>query len=185
MPETESRSQEVILPIASLAALRQTLVSELGADAAAHAMRRAGHAAGDAFFAPLREQTEQQRGGSVLETPESLFWNRLSTFFANRGWGRISRQPIHPGIGALDSADWAEAASAGDAERPSCFFTTGLLSNLLGQTADGDIGVLEVECRARGDGRCRFLFGGPDALQPLYEDLAAGRDFDYSLAELV
>ncbi|MBI4408484.1 MAG: hypothetical protein HY561_02170, partial [Gemmatimonadetes bacterium] len=47
-----------------------------------------------------------------------------------------------------------------------------------------DVAVMEVECRARGDLRCRFVFGGASALEALYADLAAGRDLEASLAAL-
>jgi hypothetical protein len=53
-------------------------------------------------------------------------------------------------------------------DQPSCHFTTGVLANILGRAADGEVAVLEVECRSRGDQRCRFLFGGADAVYSVY-----------------
>ena len=70
------------------------------------------------------------------------------------------------------------------ASRPSCFFTTGMLANLLGQAAGGDVAVLEAECRSRGDERCRFLFGSPAALDALYTRLRAGEDIQESITAL-
>jgi hypothetical protein len=33
---------------------------------------------------------------------------------------------------------------------------------------------MEVECRSRGDARCRFLAGAPDTLSTLYDRMAQG-----------
>jgi len=178
MARTGSRSTEVALPAASLAALRRALIEEVGADATARALQRAGHAAGDEFHALL----SANGGASTLAQGE--FWRRLNELFAVRGWGQLLHELVHPGIGALDSSDWAEAGAAEGASRPSCFFTTGLLANLLGRTAGQEIAVLEVECRARGDSRCRFLFGSPANLESVFAGLAAGRDVAGSIAEL-
>ncbi|MBI4408194.1 MAG: hypothetical protein HY561_00705 [Gemmatimonadetes bacterium] len=174
---------ELALPVASLTALRQALLEEVGDDGAARALQRAGFAAGDAFF----DLIARAAGGDAAQPAhiaESLFWRRLSELFAARGWGRLAHEAVHAGVGALDSSDWIEAETAQAAQRPNCFFTTGLLANLLGRTAGADVAVMEVECRARGDLRCRFLFGGASALEALYADLAAGRDLEASLAAL-
>jgi hypothetical protein len=87
-------------------------------------------------------------------------------------------------VGALDSGNWVEVQPE-SATRPSCYFTTGLLANLLGQAADAEIAVLEVECRSRGDERCRFLFGAPVTLDELYGRLRSGEPVDQSIASLV
>lgn len=179
------RSVQLCLPAASLIALRRALIGQVGPDAAARALRRAGHAAGDAVFATLAHdvaRSETPDGPEDLETVQ--FWTRLAQFFAACGWGHLAHEPVHAGVGALDSADWVEADPADAASRPSCFFTTGLLANVLGRTADAAVGVLEVECRSRGDLRCRFLFGGAAALGPLYTGLVAGQDLDAALAAL-
>ncbi|MGH7339243.1 MAG: V4R domain-containing protein [Candidatus Rokuibacteriota bacterium] len=68
--------------------------------------------------------------------------------------------------------------------RPGCFFSTGLLANLLGQIAGQEIAVMEVECRSQGDARCRFVFGGPAALEELFNRIEAGQDVDGSIAAL-
>jgi hypothetical protein len=144
-------------------------------------LRQAGHAAGDALFQALA----QQRGGTDLaQLPASEFWKRLTQLFATRGWGTLGHATAHPGLGTLESADWGEADPAAPARRPSCFFSTGLFANLLGQVADADVAVLEVECRSRGDRQCRFLYGSPEALDALYSRVAAGEQPDYAVAQL-
>ena len=184
MPESPTPFPELGLPVASLLALRQAVETELGPDNAARALQQAGHAAGDAVFAALSSEIAPD-GSTLDQIPESQFWFRLGDFFARRGWGRLAFEAAHPGLGALESADWAEADPAAGALRPSCHFTTGLLANLLGRTVGQDVGALEVECRSRGDLRCRFVFGGQPALERLFEALRAGQDVETALAELV
>lgn len=172
------RPRELALPIAALAALHRTLGAELGAERAATVLRQAGHAAGDALAQSL------PGGEEVRELGMDEFWRRLSRLFADRGWGSLAHVATHPGVGTLESADWTEAEAASPAKRPSCFFSTGVLANLLGQAAGADIAVLEVECRARGDEKCRFLFGGADALQAVYEQVARGEAADAAVSQL-
>jgi len=176
-----ARSQELALPAAAFTALRHTLIAEVGAQRAAAVLRQAGHAAGDALFRALA----QSRGATDLAGLEaSEFWKRLTQLFATRGWGSLQHATPHPGVGALESADWGEADPGSGARRPSCFFSTGLLANLLGQVADADVAVLEVECRSRGDQHCRFLYGSPDALDAVYSRVAAGEEPEYAVAQL-
>ena len=177
MHPTAKRAPELAIPVASLAALRQALVSEVGADAAARALHAAGHAAGDAWFPQLSFGEDQN-------ISESAFWRRLSQLFSSHGWGTLSHSALHPGVGALDAADWVEAQSEAGEPRPSCFFTTGVLANLLGNVAHSDVAVMEVECRSAGAAHCRFLFGSADALNALYSRMTAGSTVDTALAEL-
>jgi predicted hydrocarbon binding protein len=178
---SSSRPHELALPAAALAALRRTLAAELGAERAADVLRRAGHSAGDALFQSLAGA----RGSEDLSAIGiDAFWRRLGQLFAARGWGNLSHLPLHPGVGAVESADWGEADPASEAKRPSCFFTTGVLANLLGHVAGGDVAVLEVECRSRGDHHCRFLFGSPDALNAVYDRVVEGEAADAAVAQL-
>jgi hypothetical protein len=40
---------------------------------------------------------------------------------------------------------------------------------------------MEVECRSRGDGRCRFLAGSPETLGTLYDRMAQGTGYAEAL----
>ena len=191
MGPTNSRPAELALPVASLAALRRALAGAVGADGAAHALQAAGHAAGDAFFrdlcrAPGRSAPApgDEDAEALRALPEAAFWRRFAHLFASRGWGTLAQQQAHPGVGALRSSDWVESDAASAAVRPSCFFSTGLLANLLGHVAGQEIAVMEVECRSRGDAQCRFLFGTPATLDRLYHRLAQDGDVAGSLAAL-
>jgi predicted hydrocarbon binding protein len=177
---TSSRTPELALPVASLAAMRDSLVSSVGPEAAALALRQAGHSAGDALYRILS-------GGdpdSLPALPADRFWAQLTRMFSNRGWGQLTYSQVHSGVGSLEAANWAEARTEANAGQPSCHFTTGILANLLGQIAGAEVAVLETECRSRGDHRCRFLFGGADAVYAVYERIAAGDEPDAALARL-
>jgi predicted hydrocarbon binding protein len=177
VPRPEGISRELTLPVRALAALRRALVAEMGEEAAARILRSAGAAAGDALHEMLGQGGRDARD-------EQAFWRELSDFFQNRGWGRLSQEQPHPGVAALDSADWVESDPEGVEARPSCFFTTGMLANLLAREAGDSVAVLEVECRSRGDLRCRFLFGAAETLDALYQAVAAGAVVQQALTDL-
>lgn len=192
MPRITPTPLELALPVASLAALRRALHDEVGAEKAARALQQAGFAAGDAVHALLvgRAAGGQDAAGpdaaeALAKLPGSVFWRRLNDLFASRGWGQLAHEDLHPGVGALESSDWVEADPETGASRPSCFFTAGLLANILGRTAGQPVGVLEVECRSRGDLRCRFIFGGPAAIDSVYAATLEGQSVEESLARLV
>lgn len=174
MSETMSR------PPAHLpdATLRRSLEATVGADAAARALNLAGHEAGDAIFAHLQDTQPPGDAPAITELDMADFWRRLAALFAERGWGALDFEDLHAGIGALESADWAEADPDTPALRPSCHFTVGMIANLLGRVAGDEVGVIESECRSRGDLRCRFLFGGRHALEKVYAGIRAGTATD-------
>jgi hypothetical protein len=193
MTPVNSRPSELALPVASLAAIRRELAIAVGGDTAARALQSAGNAAGAAFFRALAhgfgsgspaEDPEETARQQLAAVDQAAFWRRFGELFGSRGWGHLAMLAVHPGVSALDATDWVEADPDAGATRPSCFFTTGLLANVLGRVAGEDVAVLEVECRSRGDARCRFLFGGPAALDALFGQLAAGRELEDSLAAL-
>jgi len=180
MQKQTARAPELALPVPSLAAMRAALEAECGPDAAARALRAAGFAAGNALYAAL----SSNEGQPLDEMNADLFWKRLVLLFSNRGWGTFSLSQLHPGIGALDSSNWVEAVPESGAERPSCHFSTGLLANLLGSAAGAEVAVLELECRSKGDGRCRFAFGAPEIMGAVYQYMLDGADAEQSIAAL-
>lgn len=183
MTQTPSRPQELALPVASLAALRRALDTSVGEAAAAVALQQAGVAAGDAFFEML---ARSPAAGEVppADWSDGTFWRRFAELFERRGWGRIANEATHPGVGALNASDWVESVPDQGASRPSCFFTAGLLARLLGRVSDEEVAVLEVECRSKGDARCRFLYGNPETLDTVYDRVRAGEDAGDTLATL-
>jgi predicted hydrocarbon binding protein len=182
MSQGNARPQELALPVASLAALRRALAETVGDDAAATALQEAGVAAGDAFFKLLVHTSSSAE--DPAQWADSQFWRRFAELFERRGWGRIGNEAVHPGVGALDAFDWVESNPELLAGRPACHFTSGLLANLLGRVCQDEVAVLEVECRSRGDSRCRFLYGNPEVLESVYGRLRAGMAVADSLAAL-
>jgi predicted hydrocarbon binding protein len=182
MTQGNARPQELALPVASLAALRQALAQTVGDDAAARALQEAGVAAGDAFFKLLSHVSAT--GEDPAQWGEAQFWRRFAELFERRGWGRIGNEALHPGVAALDAFDWVESNPELLAGRPTCHFTSGRLANLLGRVCQDEVALLEVECRSRGDARCRFLYGNPDVLESVYGQLRAGMALEQSLAAL-
>ena len=178
MQRNPPRFPELALPVAALSALRHALAGRVGDDEAAHALRAAGHAAGNVLAGILASPQDN----SALA--QSAYFRRLADLFANRGWGHFAHERPHPGVAVLQAGDWVEADPEFAAQRPSCFFTTGMLANILGRAAGAEIAVYEVECRSKGDARCRFLIGAPETLQHLHESATEGASVESLVAAL-
>jgi predicted hydrocarbon binding protein len=154
--------------------LRASLERDTGLQAPTY-LQEAGFAGGQELYAEFADWLLATRG---VERPQDLDVQFLSEvvseFFAEQGWGKLEATPLGPAVLALDSSEWAEAADEGRGEFPSCHLTCGLLADFFGRLSDGLVAVMEVECRSRGDARCRFLAGAPDTLSALYDRMAQG-----------
>lgn len=160
--------------------LRAVLERDTGLQAASY-LQEAGFAGGEELFAEFSEWLLATRG---VERPAQLdaryLSEILSQFFSELGWGTLTAQPLGA-VMALDSAEWAEASDEGRGEFPSCHLTCGLLADFFGRLSDGLVAVMEVECRTRGDARCRFLAGAPETLSALYDRMAQGTGYAEAL----
>ena len=175
--------REVALPARALARLRHSLGDEVGRLAAVHGLHAAGYAAGEELF----EAFALTLDGPIREMAEAELWERLERFFRQKGWGTLRHRALHPGVGGLEAADWAEAESGGEggpAPEPSCAFTTGLLSAFLSGVAEGAVAVLEVGCVSAGDGACLFAFGSEATVHLLHSELLEGAGVDDALTRL-
>ena len=165
----------------ALRALRQSLLTH-APDQAVTILQESGYASGQDMFAAFGEWLRRVQG---LQSPEELDAGRLddalSQFFRQCGWGSLTIAPLGGGALAVDSPDWAEA-DPGTSDMPMCFFTAGLLADFLGRLAGEAVSVLEVECRSRNDGRCRFLSASPETLDRVYEQMSAGRSYEDALS---
>lgn len=170
---------DIRIPADSMHALRRSLSSELGGEAAGRALQEAGYAAGDALYDRLARTLGQD---GLEATPSSSFWDRLASLFRELGWGAVRHEEMHPGVGAIVATDWFEVAGATGQAR--CPFTTGVLANLLGRVAGGDVAVLQVGCQGEEPGCARFLFGSGAALDGLYSGLREGHDLETALDAL-
>ena len=137
-------------------------------------LQEAGYSAGEGLY----------RGFAATNNPAdldaSMLGETLSEFFSSAGWGSVTMTPVGTGAFALDSTDWVEA-EPGTAQSPMCFFTAGMLADFLGRLSDETVAVLEVECRSRGDARCRFLSATPEVLEKVYNEMTAGRTYEEAL----
>ena len=157
--------------------LRASLERDTGLQAAAY-LQEAGFAGGEELYAAFGEWLARVRG---VEQPAELdvefLGEVLGEFFADQGWGRLNATPLGPAVLALDSAEWAEAVDERQGEFPSCHLSCGLLADFLGRISQELVAVMEVECRSRGESRCRFLAGSPETLGILYDRMAQGTGY--------
>ncbi len=159
-----------------------SIVRQLHASLAAHApeqlvtiLQEAGYAAGQGLYQSFSATH------NPAELDADLLPDTLSDFFSAGGWGSVTITPVGTGALAIDSADWAEA-EPGTAQTPMCFFSAGMLADFLGRISDETIAVMEVECRSKGDARCRFLSATPGILDKVYNDMTAGKTYEEALA---
>ena len=138
-------------------------------------LQEVGYAAGDGMF----------KAFAAAHSPADLDADQLpqalSDFFSGQGWGTVTITPVGTGALALDSSDWAEA-EPGTAQTPLCFFSAGMLADFLGRLSEETVAVMEVECRSRGDARCRFLSATPEVLGKVYNEMTAGKSYEEALA---
>lgn len=161
--------------------LRASLERDSGSQAASY-LQEAGFAGGEELYAEFAEWLLATRG---VERPGELdaefLSDVLSQFFAELGWGAMTAHHLGDAVLALDSIEWAEAAEEARGEFPSCHLTCGLLADFFGRLSNGLVAVMEVECRTRGDARCRFLAGAPETLGTLYDRMAQGASYTDAL----
>ena len=158
------------------------ILRQLHASLATHApdqsvtiLQEAGYAAGEGLYKSFTATHNPADLDADLLAPT------LSEFFTSGGWGAVTVTPVGTGALAVDSADWAEA-EPGTSEVPMCFFSTGMLADFLGRLSEETIAVMEVECRSKGDARCRFLSATPAVLEKVYNDMTQGRSYEDALA---
>lgn len=174
-------------PLFDLAIGRGTL-RQLHTSLASHApdqaiaiLQETGYAAGAAIYQAFGEWLADRAGvDSPGNLDSDLLTEMLSEFFTSGGWGTVTLTPVGTSALAIDSADWAEA-DPGTAQAPMCFFSAGMLADFLGRISDDTVAVMEVECRCKGDARCRFLSAPPDVLDKVYNEMTAGRTYAEAL----
>ena len=164
--------------------LRASLERDTGLQAAAY-LQEAGFAGGEELYDTFSDWLARSRG---VEAPAELdvefLGEVLGEFFAEQGWGRLNAMALGPSVVALDSAEWAEAVDERQGDFPSCHLSCGLLADFLGRVSGDQVAVMEVECRSRGEQRCRFLAGSPETLGILYDRMAQGTGYLEALGVL-
>lgn len=159
------------------------ILRQLHASLATHApdqvvtiLQEAGYAAGEGLYRAFAASS------NPAELDAEMLGETLSEFFRAGGWGSVAITPVGTGALALDSGDWAEA-EPGTSPTPMCFFSAGMLADFLGRLSDETIAVMEVECRSRGDERCRFLSATPQVLDKVYNEMTQGRSYADALGD--
>jgi len=164
----------------ALAALHASLLRQ-APDLAVTILQETGFASGEGVHAAFCAWLPSAAG---VATPDQLdgqqLSDTLSAFFDAHGWGQVTVTPLPGGALALDSSDWAEA-EPGSAESAMCFFSAGMLADFLGRLTGDTVAVMEVECRSKGDGRCRFLSAMPETLERVYQAMTEGRTYEEAL----
>ena len=178
-----SSAQLIAFPRASLGALRAALIRDTGGSFATF-LQEAGYAGGDAVFASFRAWLADRGAGDAEALDIETFQSHAADFFRELGWGSFAVTPLHDVVAMIDSSDWAESDPAGGLPYPACHYSTGLLADFFGRTADAPLAVLEVECRSSGSRQCRFLVGSAAVMEHLYDRVAAGATYDEAAAEL-
>jgi predicted hydrocarbon binding protein len=162
--------------------LRASLERDAGIQAATH-LQEAGFAGGEELYEDFARWLKAER---KVDPPSELdvqfLGEVLSDFFAEQGWGKLTAMPLGEAVLALDSENWAEALDQPEGQYPSCHLSCGLLADFLGRVSQGQVAVMEVECRSRGDRKCRFLAGAPETLSVLYERMAQGSGYVEAIA---
>ena len=157
--------------------LRASLERDAGLQAATH-LQEAGFAGGEELYNTFAEWLARTRQvNSPADLDVQYLGEVLSEFLSAEGWGKLSVMPLGDAVLALDSSDWAEALDEPQGHYPSCHLSCGLLADFLGRVSQGQVAVMEVECRSRGDQRCRFLAGAPETLGILYDRMAQGSGY--------
>jgi len=169
---------DIALSASSLVALSPRALHALRDRAGAQALQEAGYAAGEATFQAFAAWLPTVAG---VDHPSDLAAPRLaevlSQFFSALGWGTLKVTAVGNAAVAVDAEQWAEATPDAHLQYPSCFFTSGMLADFMGRMANASLAVMEVECRSRGDARCRWLLGAPETLSSLYEHMTLGADY--------
>jgi predicted hydrocarbon binding protein len=164
----------------SLSALRAALFRDVGPSAAA-LLQEAGFAGGPALYAAFGRWLASRR----LPEPEFLaaeeFGTRASEFFRDAGWGSVSIGELSS-VMTLDSSDWAEGNPDYPLDFPGCYYTAGAFAEFFGRVAGEPVAVMEVECRSMGAERCRFLVGGTEIMQRVYDAMGEGIAYDQAVA---
>ena len=162
----------------ALIATRRALLQDLG-ERGMQRLQEIGCAGGEELYDSFGRWLPEFAGVSSpddldAETLEEV----LSEFFGGLGWGGVVIERLGSNGLSISSENWAEADPAEGSEYPSCYFSSGLFADFLTRMAGGNaISIMEVECRSRGDQRCRFFAGAPSTLDAVYNALAEGRDY--------
>jgi predicted hydrocarbon binding protein len=140
------------------------------------ALREAGYAGAASLFDAFESWLNDRGSNRAEDLSIDEFSQRAAEFFQNAGWGRVTFRSLNDALAVIDIEDCWEAQLHGQGET-GCHLTTGTLAGFLGCLADYPVAVMEIECGATADARCRFLAGNADMLEHAYERISRGEDW--------
>jgi predicted hydrocarbon binding protein len=171
----------LVLSRSALHQLRISLEKATGVQSATY-LQEAGFASGEGVYNAFCEWAAATYFvGKPSDLDVQFLGEAMSGFFHECGWGTLVPDQIAPAVMCLDSTDWSEANPESEAQYPCCHFSCGMLADFMGRLSSGLMGVMEVECRSRGDERCRFLAGSPETLHLIYERMNQGLTYQQAL----
>ncbi len=181
MNEAVHTSDEcVTLGRRSLHQLRSALERSVGVQTAP-LLQEAGFVSGEALFDRFSLWlADEYQIEDVRQLDATFLEEALSRFFAKSGWGVLTLNRLGESVMMIDSPDWAES-NPGTAPYPSCHLSSGIFADIFTRMSGGQFAAMEVECRTRGDTRCRFLLASPETLTLVYERMTHGLTYEQSL----
>lgn len=178
MTQSVAQHPFVSLSRTTLATLRAAIARDSGAGSAAAWLQEAGYAGGEAVYEAFRAWLAKQQLGEPGTLGVEGFATQASRFFSELGWGSLEVGAIGDSVAVVDAPAWSEADGGSLDGHPACHLSTGLFADFFGRMAGEPLAVMEVECRAAGNDRCRFLLGSAEVMQALYDGMAAGEDYE-------
>ena len=177
-PAVPSPTPFVSLSRTTLATLRAAIARDSGAGSAAAWLQEAGYAGGAAMYDAFRAWLATQGLGDPGALGVEGFGREASRFFSELGWGSLQVGALGDSVAIVDAPEWSEAEGESLDGHPSCHLSTGLFADFFGRMAGEPLAVMEVECRAAGNDRCRFLLGSAEVMQALYDGMASGQSYE-------
>jgi predicted hydrocarbon binding protein len=175
-----TEAQTLTLSRRSLHQLRMSLERAMGVQAAP-LLQEAGFASGEAMTAALEAWVRAHHGVSQPQDLDAVYLGEaLSGFFEAQGWGTLAVDRLGDSVVTVDADHWAES-TPGTGQYPSCHVSSGLLADVFSRLAGAQFAAMEVECRSRGDARCRFLLAAPETLTLVYERMTHGMTYQQAL----
>jgi hypothetical protein len=134
------------------------------ADNSQDILYRSGYEQGLQDMVRLSNSLRERYGGASFD-----FWQMDAKFIleawwqslANAGWGACSFDlaALSRGIALAELEDSPIAAALGHTEYPICHFLAGLLAGAVSFYERAERHATEIECRAVGGTKCRFVIG--------------------------
>jgi predicted hydrocarbon binding protein len=157
-----------VVPAEFLLALHLYLFERF-AENAQDVLYRSGYEQGLQDMMLLNQELRDQYGSGSFD-----FWQMDEKFILDSWWGQLAQAgwgrctfdlTAHSrGIAFVELEDSPVAAALGNTEHPICHFLAGLFAGAVSFYERAERHATELECRAAGADRCRFVVAGGGAV---------------------